>query len=140
MKYLLPTLIVLPVMEIYVLIEVGSYMGAINTIAAIFLTAFLGLLLIRKQGLQTLINARKKFLEAELPAEEIITGLFLALGGLLLVTPGFITDTFGFICLFPATRRLVIPLFNISFFDFKPQAKESRETKDWIEGDFSKDD
>ena len=61
MKYLLPTLIVLPVMEIYVLIEVGSYMGAINTIAAIFLTAFLGLLLIRKQGLQTLINARKKF-------------------------------------------------------------------------------
>ncbi|SVD63166.1 uncharacterized protein METZ01_LOCUS416020, partial [marine metagenome] len=50
MKYLLPTLIVLPVMEIYVLIEVGSYMGAINTIDAIFLTAFLGLLLIRKQG------------------------------------------------------------------------------------------
>ena len=95
MKYLLPTFIVLPILEMYVLISVGSNIGAFNTILLVLLTALIGLALLRVQGFRTLINARNKLGMAQLPAEEMITGIFLAIGGALLLTPGFITDFFG---------------------------------------------
>ena len=117
MKYFLPSFIVLPILEMYILIEVGSFIGAFNTIGLVLLTALLGLILLRQQGFQTLLNARNKLLQAELPTEEIVTGIFLAVGGALLLTPGFVTDFIGFMCLLPFTRRFLMSLIATSFFD-----------------------
>ena len=140
MKYLLPTFIVLPILEMYVLISVGSNIGAFNTILLVLLTALIGLALLRVQGFRTLINARNKLGMAQLPAEEMITGIFLAIGGALLLTPGFITDLFGLLCLVPVTRRflLKIALTNLTGFGVVNETKGSVK-KDWIEGEFDKD-
>mgnify|MGYP000346529515 FL=1 len=140
MKYLLPTFIVLPILEMYVLIRVGSNIGAFNTILLVLLTALIGFALLRVQGFRTLMNARNKLGMAQLPAEEIITGIFLAIGGALLLTPGFITDLFGLLCLVPVTRRflLKIVLTNLTGFGVVNETKGSVK-KDWIEGEFDKD-
>ena len=95
MKYFLPIFIGLPILEMYILIQVGTSIGAFNTIALVLLTAVIGLVLLRQQGFQTLMNARNKLMHSELPAEEIVTGIFLAIGGALLLTPGFVTDAIG---------------------------------------------
>jgi UPF0716 protein FxsA len=140
MKYLLPTFIVLPILEMYVLISVGSNIGAFNTILLVLLTALIGVALLRVQGFRTLMNARNKLGMAQLPAEEIITGIFLAIGGALLLTPGFITDLFGLLCLVPVTRRflLKIVLTNLTGFGVVNETKGAVR-KDWIEGEFDKD-
>ncbi|HIE48966.1 MAG TPA: FxsA family protein [Gammaproteobacteria bacterium] len=140
MKYLLPTFIVLPILEMYVLISVGSNIGAFNTILLVLLTALIGFALLRVQGFRTLINARNKLGMAQLPAEELITGIFLAIGGALLLTPGFITDLFGLLCLVPVTRRflLKIALTNLTGFGVVNETKGAVK-KDWIEGEFDKD-
>jgi UPF0716 protein FxsA len=140
MKYLLPTFIVLPILEMYVLISVGSNIGAFNTILLVLLTALIGFALLRVQGFRTLINARNKLGMAQLPAEEMITGIFLAIGGALLLTPGFITDLFGLLCLVPVTRRflLKIALINLTGFGVVNESKGAVK-KDWIEGEFDKD-
>jgi UPF0716 protein FxsA len=140
MKYLLPTFIVLPILEMYVLISVGSNIGAFNTILLVLLTALIGFALLRVQGFRPLINARNKLGMAQLPAEEMITGIFLAIGGALLLTPGFITDLFGLLCLVPVTRRflLKIALINLTGFGVVNESKGAVK-KDWIEGEFDKD-
>ena len=122
MRYLLPTFIVLPILEMYVLIKVGGNLGALNTVLLVLLTALIGVALLRVQGFRTLMNVKNKLGVAQLPAEEIITGIFLAIGGALLLTPGFITDIIGFLCLIPSTRRIFLKLFlnkkcvNVSLF------------------------
>ena len=140
MRYLLPTFIVLPILEMYVLIKVGGNLGALNTVLLVLLTALIGVALLRVQGFRTLMNAKNKLGMAQLPAEEIITGIFLAVGGALLLTPGFITDTFGFLCLVPFTRRILLKLFlnNLSPFEVVNERKGEIK-KDWIEGEFNKD-
>ena len=139
MKYFLPSFIVLPILEMYILIEVGSFIGAFNTIGLVLLTALLGLILLRQQGFQTLLNARNKLLQAELPTEEIVTGIFLAVGGALLLTPGFVTDFIGFMCLLPFTRRFLMSLITTSFFDVSgfSQQKDKKQSN-WIEGEYKK--
>jgi UPF0716 protein FxsA len=139
-RYLLPTFIALPILEMYVLIKVGGNLGALNTVLLVLLTALIGVALLRVQGFRTLMNAKNKLGVAQLPAEEIITGIFLAIGGALLLTPGFITDIIGFLCLIPSTRRIFLKLFlnNLSPFEVVNQRKDE-VTKDWIEGEFDKD-
>jgi UPF0716 protein FxsA len=97
--------IVLPVAEMAVLIKVGGIIGVFNTVGLILLTAFVGAWLLRKQGLATLLKANQRLNSGELPAKEVAEGLILAVGGALLLTPGFITDTIGFLCLVPGTRH-----------------------------------
>lgn len=140
MRYLLPTFIALPILEMYVLIKVGGNLGALNTVLLVLLTALIGVALLRVQGFRTLMNAKNKLGMAQLPAEEIITGIFLAIGGALLLTPGFITDIFGFLCLIPSTRRIFLKLFlnNLSPFEVVNERKDEVK-KDWIEGEFDKD-
>ena len=139
MKYLLPTLIVLPVLEIFTLIEVGSYIGTFYTIGLVLLTAVVGVALLRLQGFRALADARMKLLNAEIPTEEMLTGFFLALGGVLLITPGFITDLFGFVCLIPFSRRILFRLLNLSFFSFTRFASQTENVeKDWIEGEYKR--
>ena len=139
MKYFLPSFIVLPILEMYILIEVGSLIGAFNTIGLVLLTALLGLILLRQQGFQTLLNARNKLLQAELPTEEIVTGIFLAVGGALLLTPGFVTDFIGFMCLLPFTMRFLMSLIATSFFDVSVFSQQKDEKQNnWIEGEYKK--
>ena len=141
MKYFLPSFIVLPILEMYILIEVGGFIGALNTIGLVLLTALLGLMLLRQQGFRTLLNARNKLMQAELPTEELVTGIFLAIGGALLLTPGFVTDFIGFMCLLPFTRSFLMSLIATSFFDVSGFSQKKEEKRgNWIEGEYKKDE
>lgn len=108
MRFLLVLFIVVPISEMWLLIEIGSRVGALLTIALVFLTAAIGLALLRQQGLSTLTRLNQKMEQGRIPAEEIFGGVMLAVGGALLLTPGFITDAFGFACLLPTTRKLMV--------------------------------
>jgi UPF0716 protein FxsA len=100
--------VVVPVAELVVLIKVGAMIGALQTVALVFLTAILGAWLLKQQGLATLLRARQRMNSGELPAQEVAEGLILAAGGAMLLTPGFITDFFGFMCLLPFTRQWLV--------------------------------
>ena len=107
MQLLLPLFIVLPILEMFILIQVGGIIGAVPTIALVLSTAIVGLHLLRQQGLSTLMRANQKLATGEMPAEEVVEGLMLAVGGALLLTPGFVTDAIGFCCLVPQSRRFL---------------------------------
>ena len=95
----------LPMIEIYVLIKVGHELGALWTIALLIAIAALGSALLRLQGLATLANVQAAMARGELPTEAILEGLVLLLAGVLMVTPGFVTDIAGFLFLLPPVRR-----------------------------------
>ena len=96
--------LVVPIIEIYLLIQVGQVIGAGWTIFLVVFTAVIGVWLLRIQGLSTLMRAQQKMQQGELPAREILEGMGLVVAGALLLTPGFFTDTVGFFLLFPPTR------------------------------------
>ena len=96
-----------PILEMYLLIRVGGYIGAWPTIALVALTAVAGVSLLRVQGLATLTRGMSRLEGGELPAREVVEGLLLAVAGVLLVTPGFVTDALGFLLLMPVTRGAV---------------------------------
>lgn len=100
--------ITVPLMELWLLIEVGSGIGGLSTIALCLFTAALGGLLIRWQGMSTLIDAQKRMAHGEAPIDHGMHGLIIAFSGLMLFTPGFITDTIGFLLLIPPVRQLII--------------------------------
>jgi len=100
--------ITIPLLELWLLIEVGGSIGGLSTIALCLFTAALGGFLIRWQGMSTLIDAQKRMAHGEAPVEHGIHGLMIAFAGILLFTPGFITDSAGFLLLFPPFRRLII--------------------------------
>ena len=97
-----------PLVEIYFLIQIGGYIGALPTILLCILTAAAGAILLRIQGIQTLFSAQQKLRQGEIPADDLLGGLILLISGVLLLTPGFITDVIGFLCLVPALRSLLI--------------------------------
>ena len=97
----------IPLIEMYLLIEVGSFLGAFVTIGLVILTAMVGLALLRVQGFQTLYKGLGRFQGGELPIQELAEGLLLGVSGALLLTPGFLTDTIGFLLLVPTIRILV---------------------------------
>lgn len=97
--------IAVPLVEIYVLIQVGSIIGAGWTILAVVGTAVLGAVLVRAQGLATLMRGRAQMAAGEVPAVEILEGVALIAAGALLMTPGFVTDALGFCCLVPSWRQ-----------------------------------
>ncbi|WP_435104986.1 FxsA family protein [Arhodomonas sp. AD133] len=100
--------VVVPLVEIYLLIQVGQVIGALPTIALCVLTAIIGGQLLRQQGLATLSRARANMDRGSLPAMELLEGIALAVGGALLLTPGFFTDAIGFACLIPYSRQYLI--------------------------------
>jgi UPF0716 protein FxsA len=99
-----------PIIEIYLLIQVGQVIGAGWTVLLVVLTAVIGVWLLRIQGLSTLTRAQRKLQENELPAREILEGMALVVAGAFLLTPGFFTDTIGFLLLFPPTRISLVSL------------------------------
>ncbi|MCP3906715.1 MAG: FxsA family protein [Oceanicoccus sp.] len=110
MRLFLLLFITIPIIEMWVLIEVGSEIGALNTIFLVFLTAAIGLALLRQQGMNTLLRVNQQMEQGQLPAGDILEGVMLAVGGALLLTPGFITDAIGFACLLPFSRKLLVAL------------------------------
>jgi UPF0716 protein FxsA len=102
--------LVVPIAEIYLLIQVGQVIGAGWTVLLVVMTAVVGVWLLRIQGLSTLMRAQRKMQSGELPAREMLEGLGLVIAGALLLTPGFFTDTLGFFLLFPPSRIWLIGL------------------------------
>jgi UPF0716 protein FxsA len=100
--------IIVPLVEIYLLIEIGTVIGALTTVALCVLTAVVGGVLLRYQGLQTMFRAQANLSRGQVPAIEMFEGVALAIGGALLLTPGLVTDVFGFLCLIPWSRRMMI--------------------------------
>jgi UPF0716 protein FxsA len=101
-------LLLVPIGEIYVLIQVGSVIGALPTVGLVVATAALGTVLIRAQGLATIERMRESLDRGTLPAVELLEGVCLLVAGALLLTPGFITDALGFLVLVPALRRALV--------------------------------
>lgn len=108
MPLLLLVFIAVPILELYLLIKVGSIIGALPTIAIVMMTAVIGTWLLRQQGLATLQRYQNNLGQGKLPAMELIEGMVLLFGGALLLTPGFFTDAIGFLCLIPVTRQALI--------------------------------
>jgi UPF0716 protein FxsA len=100
--------IVVPLFEIYLLIEVGGVIGGIPTVFMVVFTAVLGAMLVQAQGISTLRRVQEASERGELPAIEMLEGVFLLIAGFLLLTPGFFTDFFGFLCLVTPLRRALI--------------------------------
>ena len=94
----------IPFLELYLLIEVGTVIGPLNTVALVLLTGFAGAYLARMQGLQTMLRVRSSLQQGIMPKEDLIDALLIFIAGIVLLTPGFITDTAGLLVLFPATR------------------------------------
>ena len=123
MLILLLVFVAVPAVELYLLIEVGSQIGAAPTIALTVLTAMFGGLLVRLQGFATLSRARDAAGRGEVPALEMVDGVILLVAGLALLLPGFVTDALGFSLLVPPLRRCLIALFLPLF---PPQAADGR--------------
>jgi len=114
-KFLL-LFITVPLIEMVVLIKVGQQIGALPTIALVILTAVIGIALLKRQGIAMLNRANWKLNQGQIPAREMAEGIVLAVGGALLLTPGFVTDALGFICILPGSRHFLLSqvLKNIS--------------------------
>ena len=107
MRALLLLFIVMPIVEMWLLITVGAEIGPLYTIGLVLLTAVIGVQLLRQQGFATLWRGRRKLEEGQLPAQEIVEGIILAVSGALLLTPGFVTDVVGFAGLLPLSRTFL---------------------------------
>ena len=130
MNSLLIAIILIPIIEIYLFIKIGGQIGAFNTISLIFITAIIGVIYARYEGLNTLRSGFSQLIKNEAPIYEIISGAAIAFAALLLIVPGFATDLFGFFLIFPLTRKLI---FGKIINKFK---NETKNKKPYIEGEF----
>jgi len=122
--------ICLPALEIYLLIEVGGQIGALNTLALIFLTAIIGLYFAKRQGIQTFRSGMINLYQNKMPVYELMTGASIALAAFLLIVPGLFTDFIGFLLLFPFTRKI---LLNLAF--KKKKENDTKSHKEIIDGE-----
>ena len=130
MNTVLLTIILVPILEIYLFIKIGAQIGAFTTISLIFITAIIGILYARYEGLNTLRSGISQIVKNETPAYEIISGAAIAFAALLLIIPGFATDMLGFLLIFPLTRKFILSGLSKKF------KKETSRTKPYIEGEF----
>ena len=130
MNTVLLAIILIPIVEIYLFIKIGSQIGALNTILLIFSTAVIGIIYARYEGLNTLRSGFMQIVKNELPAYEIISGAAIAFAALLLIIPGFATDVLGFLMIFPLTRKLL--LGNLS----NKLKKKDKEKNNFIDGEY----
>ena len=105
MNTVILSIILIPIIEIYLFIKIGSQIGAFNTISLIFITAIIGVYYARYEGLNTLRSAFNQIVKNELPIYEIVSGAALAFASILMILPGFLTDIIGFLIIFPWTRK-----------------------------------
>ena len=117
-------ILLIPIVEIYLFIKIGSQIGAFNTIILVIITAIVGIYYVKYEGLNTLRSAVKQVVKNEVPIYEIISGAALAFAALLLILPGFATDVLGLLIIFPITRKII----------FKKYTK--KQSKNFIEGEY----
>ncbi len=130
MNTLLLTIILVPIVEIYLFIKIGSNIGAFNTISLIFITATIGVIYARYEGLNTLKAGFTQLIKNEVPAYEIISGAVIAFASFLLILPGFATDLIGFLLIFPLTRKLIFGILSKKF------PKKHNQKNNFIDGEF----
>ena len=130
MNTVILTIILVPVLEIYLFIKIGSQIGAFNTISLIFITAIIGIIYARYEGLNTLKSGFSQLIKNEIPAYEIISGAAIAFAALLLIIPGFATDIIGFTLIIPFTRKLIFKSFSSKF-----KVKE-KTNRNFIDGEY----
>tara|TARA_B100000965_G_scaffold58413_2_gene44559 strand:- start:1137 stop:1532 length:396 start_codon:yes stop_codon:yes gene_type:complete len=124
MNSLLLLIISIPIIEIYLFIKIGNYIGAFNTISLIFITAIIGVWYARYEGFNTLRSAMLQLTKNEMPVYEIISGAALAFAALLLILPGFATDFLGLLIIFPITRKMMFTKYT------------KKKSKNFIEGEY----
>ena len=129
MNTILLVIILAPIIEIYLLIKIGSQIGAITTILLIFTTAIIGVYYAKYEGLNTLKSGFIQISRNESPTYEVMSGAAIAFAALLLIIPGFITDILGFLIIFPLTRKLI---FNRLVKNFQPKNNKNN----FIDGEF----
>ena len=130
MNSIILAIIVIPVLEIYLLIKIGSQIGAITTILLIFTTAIIGIYYAKYEGLNTLRSGFSQLSRNKTPAYEVISGAAIAFAALLLIIPGFATDLFGFILIFPITRKIILNKFSKKF------SSKKNTKNNFIDGEF----
>ena len=131
-------LIAIPIIEIYLFIKIGSYIGAFTTISLIFITAFIGVIYARYEGFNTLRSGMTQMIQNKMPVYEIISGAALAFAALLLIIPGFATDFLGLLIIFPPSRKLMFRNLSNKFENKNDINKNIK--KDFIEGEFEDKD
>ena len=130
MNTVLLSIILIPALEIYLFIKIGSQIGAFKTVLLIFITAIIGFYYAKYEGLNTIKSGFIQLSKNEAPAFEILSGAAIAFAALLLIVPGFVTDIVGFSLIFPPIRKLIFK--NLS----KKFSKKENIKKDYIDGDF----
>ena len=130
MNSVLIAIILVPIIEIYLFIKIGSQIGALTTITLIFVTAILGIIYARYEGLNTLRSAFVQLIKNEIPVYEIISGAAITFAALLLIIPGFATDIIGFLLIFPLSRKFVLKIISSKF-----QMKKKTNEK-FIDGEY----
>ena len=130
MNSVLLAIILVPVIEIYLFIKIGSQIGALTTITLIFVTAILGIVYARYEGLNTLKSAFVQLIKNEIPAYEIVSGAAITFAALLLIIPGFATDIIGFLLIFPLSRKFILKILSSKF------RVKKRTNEKFIDGEF----
>ena len=130
MNTVILSIILVPIIEIYLFIKIGSQIGAFNTIVLIFITALTGIIYARYEGLNTLRSGFAQMVKNEIPAYEMISGAAITFGAFLLIIPGFATDVIGFLIIFPLTRKLIFGKISKKF-----KNKEQKKNH-FIDGEF----
>ena len=130
MNSVLLSIILVPIVEIYLFIKIGAKIGAFSTILLIFITAITGIIYARYEGLNTLRSAYSQIIKQETPAYEIISGAAIAFAALLLIIPGFATDIVGFLIIFPITRKLILGKVSTKI------KKRESDKNNFIDGEF----
>ena len=130
MNTILLGIILIPIIEIYLLIKIGSQIGAISTILLIFITAILGIYYAKYEGLNTLKSGFLQLSKNQSPTYEVISGAAIAFAAVLLIIPGFFTDVVGFLLIFPISRKIIFGKLT------KKYKKQNNLKNDYIDGDF----
>ena len=130
MNSILLSIIFVPIIEIYLFIKIGSQIGAFNTISLIFITAVVGIMYARYEGLNIFKSGFTQLLKNEIPIYELISGTAIAFGALLLIIPGFATDFVGFLLIIPFTRKIILNQFS------KKISNKSIKKNNFIDGEF----
>ena len=123
-------IILIPLVEIYLFIKIGSQIGAFNTISLILLTALLGVWYARYEGFNTLKSGISQIMKNEVPLYEIVSGAALAIAALMLILPGFATDLMGLLLIFPLSRKLILGKFANKY-----SKKSKRDNNEYIDGE-----
>ncbi len=129
MNSILLSIILIPIIEIYLLINIGSQIGAITTIFLIFMTALIGIYYAKYEGLNTVKSGFAQLSKNETPTYEVISGAAIAFAALLLIVPGFLTDAIGFLLIFPISRRFIFQILSKKF-------KHKEKNNNFIDGEF----